>query len=100
VRLLKYNLAVEIAPEYRRQVPPDVKEIAIKAKEGIQDTNDKNVPILTSDLVPWPRDLGNAWFSGGAADDGTAGEVIITQTGTAGAVITQTGSAAVIIVQP
>jgi len=101
IRMLKYNLAVEIAPEYRDNVPKLVLEQAMKAKEHINDTNDKNIPELISDLMDWPGDLGHAWFSGGAAGggDGTAGDVIFTESGTAGITITETGSETVVITE-
>lgn len=67
-RLLEYQLAIEIAPEYRNANLGDIEKLAIQAKADIEQTNNKNVPILTSELVPQNMDLGNAWFSGGASE--------------------------------
>ena len=63
-RYLKYALAIEIAPEYRNDVPPLVMQIAGEAKAGIQNVNDIDIPMLNSDLVPRYDDVG-AWFGGG-----------------------------------
>jgi len=41
-RAFRYNLAVEIAPEYGKSASPDVKSIAISSKSAIQAQNNQN----------------------------------------------------------
>lgn len=48
-RAIKYNLACEIAPEFGRQVPVKVEEIAIQSKANIKRKNSKPV-YLKSDV--------------------------------------------------
>jgi len=38
-RMLRYNLAVDLAPEYGRSVDPDVRRIALESKEVLKSQN-------------------------------------------------------------
>ncbi len=51
-RAMIYNLAVELAPEYERAVSPDVREIADKSKQIIENINVVNKQRLMSTDLP------------------------------------------------
>jgi len=59
-RMIDYNLAVEIAPEYGVEPSPTIQNIAIDSKSRIKILNSKNIPVLRSPM----RFLG----SGGGGD--------------------------------
>jgi len=50
-RALIYNLPIEIASMYGKSVLPEVIKIANDAKSRIKDVNDKDIPILRSELL-------------------------------------------------
>lgn len=98
VRALRYNLAVDIAPEYRSDIPPLIIEVARTSKERIKDTNNKNIPELVSDLVWWGGfDSSLARFGGAGSGGGPVTDVIWTGTGSSGIIMTGSGSASVIV---
>jgi len=100
IRALKYNLAVEIAPEYGKAISPLIREQAKTSKEGIKDTNNKNIPVLVSELTYWDINDRLSQFAGiGGGGTVIEGAVTITQTGTEGVVITQTGKESIVITQ-
>lgn len=43
-----YNLAIRLAPEYGKQVPPDVRQIASEALRAVKMTNSLDIPIVTT----------------------------------------------------
>jgi hypothetical protein len=49
-RLIRYNLALELAPEYGKQVAPEVAAIAMESKNAIQRSNNNPV-YMTSDAI-------------------------------------------------
>ncbi len=58
-RALKYNLAVDLAPEYDRPVPDNVQALAASSKQDIVTLNTSNaVAKLPSDLPPPPDGQG------------------------------------------
>lgn len=65
-RYLSYELAKEIAPEYRNDIPPLVMKIAGEAKADIQNVNDIDIPVLNSPLAYRYDDVG-AWWGGGCS---------------------------------
>lgn len=46
-RALKYNLAVEISPEFGRQISPDIAAIAMESKAAIKRLNSKEIYLKT-----------------------------------------------------
>jgi len=60
-RMIDYNLALEIAPEYGIEPSPTVQRIANDSKSRIKIVNSKNAPVLRSPM----RFLG----SGGGGDE-------------------------------
>ena len=69
VRALEYNLAVEIAPEYVKNVNAAnvqfIQQKATESKEYIKNTNDKNIPELVSDAayLGGSNNNNNYWWS-------------------------------------
>jgi hypothetical protein len=49
-RMIRYNLAVELAPEYGKQLSPEVAAIAMESKNAIQRSN-TNPVYMTSDAI-------------------------------------------------
>jgi len=93
VRALKYNLAVEISPEYRSDVPPLVLEHAKTSKERISDVNNVNIPELRSPLRNLNYD--NGFFGGNGGGDEPIppiDEDDIIETGDAPDTITESGA--------
>lgn len=92
-RALRYNLAVEIAPEYKMNISPLIMKQAISSKEYIKDTNNKNIPELESPLL-WRYGYGDtlARFgtTGGAGGGPALGDII--EQGTNTDTITELGS--------
>lgn len=62
-RAIRYNLACEIAPEFGRQIPAEVKETAIQSKANIKRQNSKPV-YLKSDVFGLKNHLRGDIFSG------------------------------------
>jgi len=50
-RTIKYNLAIELAPEWGVQTTPEVKAVAADSLKAIKGYNGKAVPLLSSDYV-------------------------------------------------
>jgi hypothetical protein len=49
----RYNLAIRLAPEYERPVPPSVQQIAVESLARLKTINAPDLN-LQSDLMPWP----------------------------------------------
>jgi len=61
-RCLKYNLAIEIAPEYKDPSALILK-LAAESKEKIKDVNNINIATLVSDVVGIPRNNRRSTFA-------------------------------------
>jgi hypothetical protein len=65
-RALRYNLAVELAPEYNKQVPAAVAAIAILSKSNIARANDEPAVMSCPDL----DSSGGGWIDSSAFKGG------------------------------
>lgn len=101
VRALKYNLALEIAPEYGRELSGVIVSQAAQSKERLKDTNNKNIPELENPLMWWyGYNATLARFGGvGGAAAAAVGGATISESGSATITITETGSESVIITE-
>ncbi len=92
-RALRYNLAVEIAPEYKVNISPLILKQAASSKEYIKDTNNKNLPELNSPLI-WSHGYGDTLARFGTTGGGGGGPALgdIIETGTGTDTITELGS--------
>jgi len=51
-RAIKYNLAIDLAPEYEEaRISPTVAKLAMESKAVIKNVNNKDIPVLISPLA-------------------------------------------------
>jgi len=63
-RALKYSLALELAPEYARQIDPNIMRVARESKANIKRVN-KTPQYLSSDAALMSPDTAFDWRTGG-----------------------------------
>lgn len=63
-RAIKYNLVIDLAPEYGRPVKPEVVEIANSSKASIKRRNSKTLYLQVDDALR-PRPAVFNWYTGG-----------------------------------